>query len=137
MLAAGAISQRIGRRRFFITFGALALVAAPLSFAWAVGAHGAGLIVAVTLVQVVTVSAYGPVGAYLAERFTTGVRSSGYGVGYSLSIVAPALYPFWLPGMQGVLGPVLAVCGVLAVASALLVTGALLGPETDRDAPLT
>ncbi|MCA1307359.1 MFS transporter [Microbacterium esteraromaticum] len=136
MFTAGVVSQRIGRRRFFVIFGAVALIAAPLAFAWALGSHGAGLITAVTLVQVVTVSAYGPVGAYLAERFTTGVRSSGYGVGYSLSIVVPALYPFWLPGLQAGLGPVLAVCAVLAVASALLVAGAALGPEPARDAPL-
>ena len=32
------------------------------------------------------------IGAYLAERFPAQVRSSGYGVGYSLSIVLPALY---------------------------------------------
>ena len=136
MLAAGALSQRIGRRRFFVAFGALALIAAPLCFAWALTSRGAGTIVAVSLLQVVTVSAYGPVGAYLAERFSTGVRASGYGVGYSLSIVAPALYPFWLPGLQAQLGQVAAVGVVLAVASALLIIGAALGPEPARDEPL-
>lgn len=81
-------------------------------------------------------SAYGPVGAYLAEPFSTGVRASGYGVGYSLSIVAPALYPLWLPGLQAQFGPALAVGVVLAVASALLIIGAALGPEPARDEPL-
>lgn len=136
MFAAGELSQRIGRRRFFIAFGIVALIAAPLTFTWALTAHGVGVIIAVALLQIVTVSAYGPVGAYLTERFTTGVRSSGYGVGYSLSIVIPALFPFWLPALQGTLGPVLAVSLVLVAASVLLVTGALLGPEPDRDAPL-
>lgn len=136
MFAAGAVSQRIGRRRFFVTFGTVAIVAAPLALVWALNSSGARTVLAVTLVQVVTVSAYGPVGAYLAERFPAAVRSSGYGVGYSLSIVAPALFPFWLPGLQGLLGPVGAVAVVLVAAAALLVIGALLGPEPDRVAAL-
>lgn len=136
MLASGAISQRIGRRRFFVIFGALAIVAAPLAFGWALTSQGAGAVLAVTVVQLVTVSAYGPVGAYLAERFPAAVRSSGYGVGYSLSIVIPALFPFWLPGLQDALGPVTAVAVVLVAASALLIIGALLGPEPDRTARL-
>lgn len=136
MLASGALSQRMGRRRFFVAFGAVAIIAAPLSFMWALSSAGAGTVLAVTLVQLVTVSAYGPVGAYLAERFPAAVRSSGYGVGYSLSIVAPALFPFWLPPLQSAIGPVTAVALVLAVAAALLALGALLGPEPDRSAPL-
>lgn len=136
MLASGALSQRTGRRRFFVVFGAVAIIAAPLSFAWVLSSAGAGTVLAVTLVQLVTVSAYGPVGAYLAERFPAAVRSSGYGVSYSLSIVAPALFPFWLPPLQSALGPVTAVALVLAVAAALLALGALLGPEPDPSAPL-
>lgn len=136
MIASGAISQRIGRRRFFVAFGGLAIIAAPLALMWAMSAQGAGAVLAVTVVQIVTVSAYGPVGAYLAERFPAAVRSSGYGVGYSLSMVIPALYPFWLPGLQSMLGAGPAVAVVLAAAAALLTIGALLGPEPDRAAPL-
>ncbi|WP_217178860.1 MFS transporter [Streptomyces sp. AC495_CC817] len=136
MLAAGAVSQRMGRRRFFVVFGAVAIIAAPLAFAWALVSEGGGTVLAVTVVQLVTVSAYGPVGAYLAERFPAAVRSSGYGVGYSLSIVVPALFPFWLPPLQTALGPVVAVMVMLAAASALLVIGAALGPEPKRSAAL-
>ncbi|PVE94120.1 MFS transporter [Microbacterium sp. TPD7012] len=136
MIASGAISQRIGRRRFFVVFGGLAIIAAPLALPWAMSSQGAGAVLAVTVVQIVTVSAYGPVGAYLAERFPAAVRSSGYGVGYSLSMVIPALYPFWLPGLQSMLGAGPAVAVVLAAAAALLIIGALLGPEPDREARL-
>lgn len=136
MIASGAISQRIGRRRFFVVFGGLAIIAAPLALMWAMSSQGAGAVLAVTVVQIATVSAYGPVGAYLAERFPVSVRSSGYGVGYSLSMVIPALYPFWLPGLQSTLGAGPAVAVVLAAASSLLIIGALLGPEPDRAAPL-
>ena len=136
MIASGAISQRIGRRRFFVVFGGLAIIAAPLALLWATSSQGAGAVLAVTVVQIVTVSAYGPVGAYLSERFPAAVRSSGYGVGYSLSMVIPALYPFWLPGLQNTLGAGTVVAVVLAAAAALLIIGALLGPEPDRAAPL-
>ena len=54
--------------------------------------------------QIVTVSGSGPVRTYLAERFPTAVRSSRYEVGYSLSIVIPARYPYYLPALQNVLG---------------------------------
>lgn len=36
------------------------------------------------------------------------MRSTGYGMGYSLSLVLPALYTFYLPAARGVLlGPAL------------------------------
>ena len=90
------------------------------------------LVLLVVALQIVTVSGYGPVGAYLVERFPTAVRSSGYGVGYSLSIVIPALYPYYLPVLQNVLGDQGAVAALLALGGILVVTGALVGPETAR-----
>jgi amino acid permease len=80
----------------------------------------------------VTVSGYGPVGAYLAERFPTAVRSSGYGMSYSLSIVLPALYPYYLPPLQNLFGDHTAIAMLLVVAGLLVMTGALAGPETSK-----
>ena len=94
------------------------------------------VVLLVVALQVVAVSGYGPVGAYLAERFPTAVRSSGYGVGYSLSIVLPALYPYYLPPLQAVLGEETAVAALLCLGGALLATGAAIGPRTDAHAPL-
>ena len=137
MHAAGAASTRTGRRRFFVVFAAVSLVAGPLTWAGIAAAGStAAVVLLVTLLQVVTVTAYGPVGAYLAERFPAAVRSSGYGVGYSLSIVVPALYPVWLPVLQRAVGADVAVMGVLALGAALLGIGAWWGPETDRERPL-
>ena len=137
MLAAGELSQRTGRRAFFVAFGAAAVLLAPLAHALTGASRSLAVVVlGAAALQVVTVTAYGPVGAYLAERFPAQVRSSGYGVGYSLSIVLPALYPFWLPPLQEALGAEVAVRLVLAVAALLLVVGALAGPEPDRRAPL-
>src|SRR5699024_3832004 len=74
------------------------------------------------LLQVLTVSAYGPISAYLSERFPTEIRSTGYGAGYSLSLVLPALYPFYVPALTPWLGQ----HGTVLV---LVVVGAALGPR--------
>jgi len=84
----------------------------------------------VVSLQIVTVSVYGPVAAYLTERFPTAVRSSGYGLAYSFSIVLPALYPYYLPPLQHALGSHLAVAALLALAGVLVAIGAVAGPET-------
>ncbi|MEL0627282.1 MFS transporter [Salinibacterium amurskyense] len=133
MAACGHLSTFTGRRRFFMGFGVLTAAAGPLAFLAVFTAPNlAQLVLTVVVLQVVTVSAYGPVGAYLVERFPTSVRASGYGVGYSLSIVIPALYPYYLPALQGVLGQQGAVAALLALGGVLIAVGAFLGPETAR-----
>ena len=96
------------------------------------GAVSPGLLAAVAVgavaLQVVTVCAYGPVGAYLSEGFPTAVRSTGYGTAYSLSIVIPALHPFYLPALGRLVGPDVAVVGFLALGGALVAGCAALGP---------
>ena len=138
MLAAGQIATLVGRRTFFTFFGVLAAVAAPITFLAIFHANAIAVVVLLVVVlQIVTVSGYGPVGAYLAERFPAAVRSSGYGVGYSLSIVLPALYPYYLPALQSLLGPRTAIAGLLGLGGALVVVGAVVGPETNTIGSLT
>ncbi|WP_136517877.1 MFS transporter [Cellulomonas telluris] len=131
MVASGHASTLAGRRRFLVAFGAGAALLAPGVYlaAFAGPASGAALVALVTVLQVVTVSAYGPIGAYLAERFPPAVRSSGYGTAYSLSIVLPALYPFWLPPLQQAWGDVAPVAAALALGGVLVVAGAAASPR--------
>ncbi len=131
MVVSGQLSTLIGRRRFFVGFGILSSVLAPLIY-WAIFRQPtlATLVPLVVVLQLVTVSVYGPVAAYLTERFPTAVRSSGYGVAYSLSIVLPALYPYYLPPLQHAFGDQSAVAGLLALAGLLVMIGGLAGPET-------
>jgi MFS family permease len=138
MVGAGHLSTRTGRARFFIWFGTAAVLLAPAAY-WAVftAAATGWIITLVTVLQIVTVSAYGPVGAYLSEQFPAGTRSSGYGIGYSASIVLPALYPWYLPPLQQVLGPHAAVAALLALAGLLVAIGGHLGSSQDAEAPLT
>lgn len=129
MALAGQWSTNLGRRRFFVLWGLLGAVGAPFLWYWTLSGHELARITAgATLLQVITVTAYGPIGAYLSEGFPADVRSTGYGTAYSLSIVIPALYPFYLPALESLLGrqggPI-----ALLVLGGLLVAGCgALGP---------
>ncbi|MEO9247171.1 MFS transporter [Citricoccus nitrophenolicus] len=130
MALAGHLSTRVGRRRVFVLWGVAAGVAGPL--VWWLAVHSPTLATAAAcaaVLQVITVSAYGPVSAYLSERFPTEVRSTGYGSGYSLSLILPALYPFYLPALEAGLGRHGSVMALVALGGVLLVLGAALGPK--------
>ena len=130
MAAAGHLSSWTGRRRLFLIWGVVAATVAP--FVWWLAVTSGSLVQAAALaalLQVLTVAAYGPVAAYLSERFPTEVRSTGYGMGYSLSLVLPALYPFYLPVVEPLLGRHGSVMAMVVLGGALLVLGAALGPR--------
>ena len=82
MALAGHLSTRTGRRRFFIGWGLLAVGAGAPLWLWITAGPRPALVAGVgaALLQVVTVCAYGPVGAYINERFPTHVRATGYGI---------------------------------------------------------
>jgi len=73
---------------------------------------------------------FGPVAAYLTERFPARVRASGFGAGYSLALVLPAFYSFYLAGLGTVMPSYLAPVVLIVIAGALVSIGAALGPET-------
>lgn len=130
MTPAGHLSTRTGRRALLVGWGIVAAVLGPVLWRTTVFSRGLGRAAALAgLLQVATVAAYGPVSAYLSERFPTRVRSTGYGMGYSLSLVLPALYTFYtfylpaayLPAARGDLR-------ARRPGGALLAVGVLLGP---------
>ncbi|MEJ6543325.1 MFS transporter [Brachybacterium paraconglomeratum] len=130
MVLAGHLSSLVGRRLLFVVWGAVAGLVGPVLWWAAVTAPTlavAALLAA--LLQVATVSAYGPVAAYLSERFPTAIRSTGYGSAYSLSLVLPALYPFYVPALEPLLSRHATVMGMVALGGLLVVVGALLGPR--------
>jgi MFS family permease len=128
----GLLSQRIGRRRFYIGYGLCVLVIGAGSYSLLMlsdGGMGAVLGWAV-LIGVFTVGTFGPIAAYLTERFPASIRSTGYGVGYSLALIAPAFYQFYLQRLGGVMPGHLAPGVLLVLAGALISLGGFLGPET-------
>jgi hypothetical protein len=82
------------------------------------------------LMGVFTVGTFGPIAAYLTERFPASIRSTGYGVGYSLALIAPAFYQFYLQRFDGVMPAHVAPAVLLVLAGALISFGGFLGPET-------
>ncbi|MCE0762352.1 MFS transporter [Pseudonocardia kujensis] len=130
---AGLLSQRVGRRPFYIGVGLLvAVVGAGATAALAAAAApGFGLaVLLLTVAFVVGILAFGPIAAYMTERFPAALRSTGYGIGYSLALVIPAFYAYYLVGLGDLFGPTYASAILMAIGGLLIAVGALLGPET-------
>jgi MFS family permease len=137
-IAAGAIGQRVGRRRFFVVVGPLiATVGAAILY---VLANAASLsLTTVTLLvcamAVLVTSPWGVIVTYINERFATDVRATGFGVGFSLSVIIPSFYAFYLTGLSAWIPPGIAPVALLCLGGLLGMVGALMGPET-RDVDL-
>ncbi|GAA4852444.1 MFS transporter [Actinomycetospora corticicola] len=128
----GVLSQRIGRRRFYLGFAVAMIVIGGGAYAALVTTRPTfGLaLVLTTLIGIFTLGTFGPIAAYLTERFPSTIRASGYGVGYSLALIIPAFYAFYLSGLSAVLPGALGAVALLVVAGVLVGVGGLLGPET-------
>jgi hypothetical protein len=69
--------------------------------------------------------------AYINERFTTGVRACGYGIGYSAATIIPAFSSFYMLGLKALGMPYeYTEVALFALGGLLLMIGALAGPET-------
>ncbi len=134
-LLAGSISQRVGRRPTLCVMalagGAVGMVSyyylvTPVSDFWVVALLSALIVTSLT-------SVWGVVTCYLNERFSTQLRSSGFGMGFTLPVIIPSFYGFyqnllaaWMPIQYTVLP-------LIAIGSLLTLIGALVGPETKND----
>jgi len=129
----GAISQRIGRRRYLMLTSVVSGVLGTFFYYLLISSTPSSLteIILLTTVTTVLVVAPGALGTvYINERFQTDVRASGFGLGYSLAIVLPAFYVFYQAGL-GTFMPFRYTVLVLVVVGALLIfIGAAWGPET-------
>jgi MFS family permease len=132
-LGAGVLSQRIGRRAYLIgnsivmaTVGTLLyyflIRSAPENLLW--------IIVLVTLVSVVITAPWGLTTVYINERFRTGVRASGFGLGYSLAVIIPAFYAYYQAGLATFMPFEYTPLPLLVIGALLILVGAAWGPET-------
>ncbi|TCK25839.1 MFS transporter [Pseudonocardia endophytica] len=138
-LACALLSQRFGRRPFYVGFGVVAAVVASTCFYVLTTLDADDVVLAgvlATAVQVLSLSLFGPIAAYITERFPASIRATGYGVGYSLALVIPAFYAFYLSGLSALVGDALAPVVLIVVGGALVAVGGWLGPET-RDVDMT
>ena len=132
-LGAGVLSQRIGRRTYLLgnsivmaTVGTLLyyflIRSAPENLLW--------IIVLVTLISVVITAPWGLTTVYINERFRTGVRASGFGLGYSLAVIIPAFYAYYQAGLATFMPFKYTPLPLLVIGALLILVVAAWGPET-------
>jgi MFS family permease len=133
----GALSQRWGRRTTLTRGAALAGTAGLGLYAVTVTApvSGPALAALVVATETTVLAVWGVVTSYCNERFATGVRATGFGFAYSISVVPASFYFLYLDGLEHVMPGHLTQLVLLAIGSCLAVVGASWGPET-RDVDL-
>jgi len=129
----GALSQRVGRRLLLMVLGAsMAVVGTLLYYVLIRTSPESFVVVALltTAIVVLTASNWGMATSYINERFRTGVRASGFGVGYSLAVIIPSFYAFYQAGLGNIMPFEYTALPLLAVGGLLIFGGAAWGPET-------
>ena len=129
----GAISQRIGRRTYLMATSAISAVLGTFFYYLLLNTAPGNtpmitLLTTITTVLVVAPGALSTV--YINERFQTGVRASGFGLGYSLAIVLPAFYVFYQAGLAHFMPFNYTVLVLVIIGALLIFVGAAWGPET-------
>jgi MFS family permease len=137
-IAVGHLAQRFGRRPFLICWGISAAVLGTFVY-WTLLHFKPSALGAAILLTAATVVLVGPcwamITAYINERFHTGVRASGFGLGYSLAVVIPSFYAFYQSLLGHVMSSTYTVLPLLVLGGLLITLGGALGPET-RDVDL-
>ena len=136
----GMIGQMIGRRRAIVIFGLTTLIGGSGLYYLLVsnglaGASTTETVIVTMAFYLLVVSPWGIVTTYISERFPTHIRASGYGIGYSAAVVIPAFAGIYLLGLSWVMPYAYTPLVLLVIAGVLMITGALMGPET-RDVDL-
>jgi len=129
----GLLSQRFGRRPTIAVIGLLNLIPACALY-YVLIASGyrdpTTLIILVALVMVLSLPIWAVHTPYLAESFRTGIRSSGYGVSYSLATIFPGLYALYMLGLSALMPYAYTPIVLLALGGLFLSIGVLAGQET-------
>jgi MFS family permease len=132
-IGAGLLGQKIGRRRAFIILGSLiATVGVGLLYALAnsAGASLPQIIVLVSALAVLVTAPWGIIITYINERFATEVRATGFGIGFSLSVVLPSFYAVYLDWLDNLVSPLAAPAVLLFIGAVIGTIGAAMGEET-------
>jgi MFS family permease len=135
MIGVAALSQRVGRRPTLIWSAAAVIVIASLAYAFMVvlANRGAAFLPIAILAIIGFICVNGPLGCivvYLNERFGKGVRSSGYGTAYTVSLILPSMYSVWIGVLQHVIPYDYAPLVLILLGGVLFLAGAWIGPET-------
>lgn len=130
---AGELSQRIGRRAFYIAMGPVVAVIGSVLFGLAVGVVDVPVWLTFLFVLgslLATSPLFAPIAAYLTERFQASHRASGYGIAYSIALVIPSFYGLYIEWFSDIVPRQFAPIFLLVIGGVLISIGAALGPET-------
>lgn len=132
-IGAGLVGQRIGRKRFFVIIGpVIATIGAAILFVLT-NINGLTLptiVLLVCVLSVIVTSPWGVIVTYINERFATDVRATGFGVGFSLSVIIPSFYAFYMNWLSGIMPFHITPVALLCLGGLIGMAGAMLGPET-------
>ena len=132
-LFVGTLAQRFGRRPFLIWWGVSAAVLGTFVY-WLLLHFTPSSLATVIVLSTVAVLLVNPcwamITAYINERFHTGVRASGFGLGYSLAVIIPSFYAFYQGLLGHVMNPTYTVLPLLVIGGVLITIGGAMGPET-------
>jgi hypothetical protein len=91
------------------------------------------IILIVCTLAILVTAPWGVIITCINGRFVTEVRATGFGIGFSLSVVLSYSYAFYLNRLGYVVPPCAAPAALLFIGGVIATIGAALGPET-RDA---
>jgi MFS family permease len=133
-IAAGHLSERLGRRRTMLGFGLCNLFALPL-LTWGIAAAGGdrGGVVALLCVVMVMLSnaAYSPLMIFLNEQYPAELRARGTAVSWNLGFMLGGLMPTLVSLLSPELSDVPSRLAIFLVGATLVfVIAVLAGPET-------
>ncbi|WAH37129.1 MFS transporter [Alicyclobacillus dauci] len=129
----GMLSQKIGRRAVLILFGVVGLTVVPYVYFQLVhhATNGSTFIVIMTVIVTgLTISVYGVLTAFITEMFETGVRASGYGIGYSLAVIVPSFTSFYMIFLKHFMAYEYTEIVIAAFGGLLILIGGLISPES-------
>jgi MFS family permease len=134
-ILAGVLGQLVGRRTMLIALGILTATVSSIAYVVLIQIarpHGTFLevVVLASVVTTITVCGWGLLSAYVNERFTTAIRASGFGIGYSLAVVLPSFYSFAMLWLGSFMPYKYTQIPLLALGGLLILIGGAMGPET-------
>ena len=131
----GALSDRVGRKRTFLTIGVLAAVLLPLCYLNLAATRDTTQITLYALaIAFIGNAGYAPVLIFLNERFPTALRASGTGLSWNIGFALGGMMPTFVSLVSGSPAEIpMSVAYFGVVVFMIYLIGAIVIPETKGD----